>query len=580
MESPHPVYEVTVAEALAQCLMQEGIECIFGNPGGYLIVQLHAFGRAGIRSVEGRHEGAAACMAAGYAQASGQVGVVYTQSGPGSTNALTGIAAAYADSTPMLLLESQIHRDDYGRDGHQEATGYVLGVDQLDIYRSISHACLRPTSPHATIRMVRQALRAAIRKRGPAVLDLSTDLFPQKVKYEDLPPAAYRSMSAPVDVQGVERLAKRLAEAERPAILVGDRLAHVGAADDLIRLCEEQEIGCATVNYARLMPEDHRLSLGALGVSGQEAAYDFLCQSDLVISIGARLSLHTTIRYSQEAFKTLVQIDSDEREIGRSMPVRDAIVGDLPATVRALAEACRGQKPKRDPGSTIAALRAKYQVYDHPDTRIDSDPIVPPRAIRVLRENLPREALIVGDTGTTAVAHSRHMPVYAKDGFYALYGLAPMGSGLPLAHGVQIARPDATVVSVLGDGAFLVYTGELSVASQHNLPVIHVVLNNGLYKSIADRQQKWFGSTYAVEVKNPDYVKLAQSFGCDGYSVSTAGALAEAVKRAVSARRPSVIEVKVDPAHKNTMPAAFSAYFDAIFPGASTGWPMPKPPKP
>jgi thiamine pyrophosphate-dependent acetolactate synthase large subunit-like protein len=572
-----PTFEVTVAEAVTQCLLREGVGRVFGIPGSYFLPLLDAFARGGLPSVEGRHEGAAACMAAGYAQASGQVGVVYTQCGPGATNALTGFAGAYADSIPMLLLASQTERFSFGRDGHQESTGYTRGVDQVDAYRSISHLCARPATPESVAGMTRMALRHAIGRRGPSVLEIASDLLVKKIAHEDLAPEAYRSEARAVDVQGIEALCRKIRAARSVGIVVGDRVSHAGVADDLVRLCEEQGIACATVNYAKgAIAEDHPLALGVLSQSGHPSAEEYLRRADLVVSLGVRMSEATTVQYDRELFRNLVQVDDDEREIGRCLPVQLGVVGHLPSTVRALREALAGTRCERAPAPEVAALREKHHVYDEPDSRADSSPLTPPRALRILREQLPREALVVGDTGTTMVSLCRYLPVYARDGFFALYALAPMGSSLPMALGVQIARPESTVVAVMGDGAFLVHVGELSVAAQHELPVIVVVVNNGRYKSISDRQAQWYGRTYGTDVRSPDYVQLARSFGCDGYSARTSEELRAAVTRAVAARRPAVVEVPVDPAHQNPVHEALSRSLDGIFraPESAT-WPLP-----
>jgi acetolactate synthase-1/2/3 large subunit len=572
-----PTFDVTVAEAVAQCLLREGVTRVFGIPGSYFLPLLDAFARSGLASVEGRHEGAAACMAAGYAQASGQLGVVYTQCGPGATNALTGFAGAYADSIPMLLLASQTERFSFGRDGHQESTGLTRSVDQVEVYRTVSHLLARPAVPETVAALARMAIRSAIGRRGPAVIEIASDLLVKKAPFEDLAPDAYRSRARGVDVQGIDQLCRRLRGAKRAAIVVGDRVAHVEAAADLLALCEEQGIACATVNYAKgAIPEDHPLSLGVLSQWGHLSAEEYVRGCDLVITLGVRMSEATTVQYDRELFRHLVQVDDDEREIGRSLPIELGIVGHLPSTVRALREALAGTKSERSPAAEVAALRKKHRVYDEEDSRVDGPQLTPPRALRVLREALPREALVVGDTGTTMVSLCRYLPVYARDGFFALYALAPMGSSLPLALGVQVARPEATVAAVMGDGAFLVHVGELSVAAQHELPLIVVVVNNGGYKSIGDRQEKWYGRRFATAVRSPDYVQLARSFGCDGYSARTSGELRAAVASAVSARRPSVIEVPVDPAHANPGHPALDKSLDDLFrTQAEASWPLP-----
>lgn len=576
-----PTYQVSLAEAVTQCLLREGVDRVFGVPGGYFTVLFDAFARAGLPSVEGRHEGAAACMAAGYAQASGRIGVVYTQCGPGATNALTGFAAAYMDAIPMVLLASQTPREDHGRDGHQESTGLTRGPDQLDVYRTVSHFRARPPTAASAVRLFRRALTSAVGRRGPAAIELSQDLLGEKVAFEDLPVSAYRAYSTPVDAAGVLDICRMLRSAKRPAILVGDRLAHAGASEDLVAFCEEHEVACAAVDWAKgVMPENHGLCLGVLGQAGHDSAADFFRSADLVLLFGVRMSHATTIRYQRDLFGNAVQVDTDPAEIGRSLPVKLGVVGDLAATLRALREGARGDSNglRRETAERVAQLRRSHRVYEPAQSAAEDEPILPTRLFQVLRHELPRETLVVGDTGYTAIGLKRHFPVYARDGFFALYGLAPMGSGLPMSLGVQLARPQATVVDVIGDGGFLVHTGELNVAATHRLPVIHVVVKNGFYKSVADRQMHWFKRYYATRIENPSFARVAQGFGCDGYTCRTAHEVRSAVRAALSARRPSVIEVEVaEESMIENIPPELKKYLDRLFADRRDDWPLPKP---
>ena len=574
MPTPPAVYEVTVAEALTQCLRREGIERVFGLPGSFLLPLLDAFHRGGLKNVESRHEGAAAFMAAAYGMASGQVGVVHTASGPGTTNALTGVAGAFADSVPLLLIMSQIMRARFGTDFHQESSGAIRAVDQMDIFRSVSYYNARPPVADVAVAMMRMALRQAIGRRGPTCYELPFDLQWAKVRTEDMSPASYRSMSTPVDVAGVESVCRMLKDAKAPVLVIGDALTHVGASAELTSFCEEQQIPCATVNYTKgVIAEDHPLALGVCGEYGQGAANEYLEHADLIITMGVRMGPRHTGWFGRKMCDGLVQIDDDPQEIGRNLPVRLGVLGDVPATLRAMRAAMRGMTHTRSLEDRVAALREKHQVYAHPDSLTDSDPLTAPRLLRVAREVLPRDALVVGDTGSAMSELSTHFPVYAPDGFFALYTLASMGSSLPMSLGVQLARPEATVLNVIGDGSFLLYEGELNVAVQHELPVITLVLNNGLYKSVSDRQLAWFNRTYATTVPSSKYSEIGKAHGCDGYFVRTAEEARVAVTAAVKARRPTVIEAVVDP-HYGKVTASSVKLARTFMPTIPEGWPF------
>ena len=546
MSAPN-AHEVLVSEAVTQCLLRDGVRRVFGIPGGYFSSLFDAFARAGLRSVEGRHEGAAACMAAGYALTSGEVGVVYTQSGPGTTNAITGIVAGYMDSVPMLLLASQIPQEDYARDGHQESTGAMRCVDQLAIYNGVCAFLARPQAPEATVRALRVALASAHGHQAPAVLEIATNLLSSTVSFQDLLPSCFRSSSRPVDADGVERVAAMLREAKRPALILGNRIAHRGIGEDVRGIVEGLGIPFACVDYVKgILPEDHPFYLGVVGQSGHGSVAEFLQGSDLILTLGVRLTGTVTNRYQTSMFHHLVQIDDNPSEIGRCLPATFGVVGHLGATVRALRMAvARSSRASDEVSSEVLRLRTKHHVFNEEKARVDTSPLSTPRALRILREALPRETLIVSDTGLTAQLVKRHFPVYSEDGFYALYGLAPMGSGLPLSLGIAVAKRDVPIVSIIGDGGFLVHAGELNVAAQHGLPVIQVVVVNGGYKQVSDRLNAYYHRSYACDIPSVDYVKFAQSFGCDGYRARSGAELRGAVEEALLRKRPAVIELPV-----------------------------------
>jgi acetolactate synthase-1/2/3 large subunit len=535
---------VTVAEALVRCLTNESVDTAFGVAGGYLQVFLDALRRGGITAVTNLHECAAAFSAAGYAMASGKLGVVYAQSGPGVTNTLTGISAAFMDSVPLLLLASQVPTGVYARDGHQEATGATLGIDQLDAFRTATSVRYRPPGADSVIRCVRRAMASAFGRRSTAAIDLAANLLSARIPFDDLRPASYRSSSAPIDRNGIDRLSELLRRAERPALLVGHRAAHRGLSADLIALCEEQDIPCATVDFAKgAIPEDHPLCLGALGSCGHDSAAAYFERSDLVIAIGVRMTFQTTYVYDAKLFPNLVQIDEHPEELGRNFALELGIVGDIPESVRAL-RAALGGRIERGSADIVSQLRQQFRVYEaEPAGRVATGT---PRALAAMREVLPRDTLVVGDSGLTLQYLKHFFPVYAPDGFYNLYSLAPMGSGVPLAIGVQLARPDQVVLCVTGDGGALVHLSELSVAAQHKLPIIFAVVNNGGYKQVGDRMERYHEESYACRLPAVDFAAVARACGCDAYRVHDADAARGAVRSALERRGPAVIELMVE----------------------------------
>lgn len=528
-----------VAPAIVKTLQSEGTDTVFGICGGYLFGLLKAFDQAGIRTIPSRHEGAAAFMAAGYAQASGRIGVVFAQ-GPGATNTLTGVACAYYDSTPLLVIASQAPQDLYAADAHQEATGSNFGVDQLAVFKPMTRAAFRVTNATSSIRSLRRALAIAHGDRGPTMIEFPANVFGDEIEFEELAPSQYRTESRGVDVAGVAELAGMIAAAQRPVLIIGNRATHRGLADELRALVEDNTLPFAVTDFAKgIIPEDHPLYLGVMGWCGHEAAHESLASADLVISIGARLDSKSTVNYQREMFQNLVQIDEVASEIGRNFPVRLGMLGDIPSTVRALRGALA---PNKKPvPAWIAEHHAKHRTFDEPPT----PQFGTGAAMQQLRKSLPRRALLVGDSGLNLHYLKRFFPVQAADGFFCFYGWAAMGSGLPVAMGVQIARPDDVVVCVIGDGGLLVYAGELQIMAEYNLPVVIVCINNAGYAQVGSYLQRFMDSSFGCPIKEIDASKIAQSFGCDGYTARNASELATSVEHAIERRRPAVIDVKV-----------------------------------
>jgi len=573
MTLPTPV---TAAEAFVQCLLREGVDTTFGIASGYLSPLLDAMRRAGVRAVTNLHEGAAAFAAAGYTMASGKLGVVYAQSGPGVTNAVTGVAAAYMDSIPQLLIAAAAPTNLYARDAHQEASGGAFGIDQLDLYRSASAVTYRPPTGEAMVRCARRAFAATLNQQSTAVLEVGVDLWSQRITHHDLAPAEYRAASRPIDAAGIEQAAALLRAAKSPVLLVGHRAVHRGAAADIRALCEEQDLPCATVDFAKgALPEDHPLSLGVLGSCGHEAAASYFEHADLVIALGTRMSSQTTFDFDPELFPNLVHIDERAEEPGRNLRLKLGIISDVSAAPGAL-RAAAGKPVQRGRAERVRALREQHGVYRR---TTDRAPSTTPAVLTAIREVMPRETLVVGDSGLTLQYLKHFFPVYAADGFFNLYSMAPMGSGLPLAVGVQLARRDDPVLCVIGDGGALVHLSELAVAAHYQLPLIVLVINNEGYKQVGDRMERYLNEAYACALPHVDFTAVARACGCDAYRADDAPAAAAAVRTALDRRKPALVEVRVKGDNLfDITPDRIKKWWDRMFANSVTSpaWPFPR----
>ncbi|HTL33409.1 MAG TPA: thiamine pyrophosphate-binding protein [Kofleriaceae bacterium] len=537
--------KVPLADALVRTLHVAGVKCVFGVPGGYTSALLDALSRSGLRTIRSMHEGAAAFVAAGHAQASGQLAVTFAQSGPGTTNLLTGVAAAFMDGVPMLVLASQAPADEYAQDGHQEARGVGRMIDQLEVFRTASGQLYRPPTAKAALRCVRQAVSLALADRTPTVIDLAVDVAGLPVEITDLTANQFVTRAQAVDLDAVARVATMIREARSPVLLLGDKMAHRDCTSELAKLSEEHDVAVVCVDFAKgALPEDHPMFAGVLGQSGHESAAELVRESDLVIALGSRMSVQTTVGYEQGLFRRLVQIDERASEIARNYHVELGAVSHLPGFLRQLLLALGARGAERGLRARVAELRSKHATYAEEITRRKE--LNTPTALRVVRERLPRETLITGDCGLNLQYLKRHFPVYAPDGFFNLYGLAAMGSALPVGVGVKLARPTTPVVAIIGDGGIMVYPGELAVVAELGLPLVTIVMNNRGYVQVGDRLDRYFGTRNACTLPLVDFVKMAESMGVAARRAADPSALAEAVDWALAQTTPTLIDVTIE----------------------------------
>jgi acetolactate synthase-1/2/3 large subunit len=533
-----------LAEALVRTLRVAGVRRVFGVPGGYTSGLLDALSRSETQTVRSMHEGAAAFAAAGYAQASGELAVTFAQSGPGATNLLTGVAAAFMDSVPMLVLASQAATTEYGQDGHQEVRGLGQMIDQLEVFRTAAGQLYRPPTGAAALRCVRQAISLALAERTPAVIDLAVDVAGAPVEFVDLAAHQFITRSHAVDHEAVRRVAEMIGGARTPVLLVGDRIAHRGCTAKLAKICEEHDVAIVCADFAKgVVPEDHPLFAGVLGQSGHESAAELVRASDLVIALGTRMSVQTTVGYEPGLFAHLVQVEERASEIARNYPVALGVVSHLPGFVEALIEQLGARGADRGMRARVAALRTKHATYAEDIARRDE--LNTPTALRILREKLPRETLVAGDCGLNLQYIKRHFPIYAPDGFFNLYGLAAMGAALPVGLGVKLARPTTPVVTMIGDGGLMVYPGELAVAAELGASLVTIVMNNRGYLQVGDRLERYFGTRHACGLPEVDFVKLAESMGVLARRATDPGSLGAAIEWALAQGRPTLIDVVV-----------------------------------
>jgi acetolactate synthase I/II/III large subunit len=552
---------VPAAEAMVAQLESYGVEYVFGLCGHTNIALLDAIGRSGIRFVIARHEQAAAHAADGYARATGKPGVVLLHVGPGMTNAVTGVLTAAMDSVPLVAISGDIPSYYHGRHPHQEVNLHA-DADQTAIYRPFVKRAWQVHRVADLARFTERAFWTATSGRpGAVLLSVPMDHFSRPVPRDtstSFPLAPPQRPGLPADVAG--RIAELLVDADRPVVYLGGGLRRGAGLDALRSLIEHLDIPVAHSLMAKgTLPDSHPLLLGMPGFWGLEMTNRYTREADVVLALATRFAETDASswdrRYTwQFPPGQLVQIDIDPAEIGRNFPVTIGAVADVADAVRAIEAAVRSLQPtpRRRPElrETISASRRTLFTESRERGTSTQFPLRPERILADLRAILPPDAILVTDVGwnKNGVAQCYELPDEGR--FITPGGASTMGFGPAAAVGVQIAQPDKTVVALIGDGGMGAQLPAVPMAVEQGAPVIFVVMNNRSHGTISDLQEANFGRSFGCDFRkpdgspySPDFAAFGRACGADGYTVASADGLGAALRAAIAARRPAVLDV-------------------------------------
>ena len=513
----------TGADVLVQALYAHGVRVIFGMPGSHTTSIYDAIHRHGkFRTILCRNEQAGAFMADGYARVTGQPGVVCTTAGPGATNALTGIAEAYGDSVPVLLIAGQVNHDRVGKE-----TGSYHEIDLESIFRPCTLYTDTAESADDGPAMVSEAFTAMVSERHrPAALFFPQNLMAHAVSEPTAQPAddlTHRS----VDDEDIALAVGMLRRARRPIILAGGGAVWSGAGRELQQLAEQLDCPVITsLNGKGILDERDPYSLGhARSVRAKEA----LPHADVMLAIGCRFTEVMTWFWKLPVPKRLIQIDIDPAVIGVNYPVERSIIGDAREALAALVALI----PKQKSEWGDVWQRARNAKREKPEWFIVT-----------LRAELPENGVIFTDASEMALRMHTDWPAYAPRTFFYASNFIALGWGYPAAMGAAVALPDRPVVCVAGDGGFTLTCQELATAARYQLRLIVIVHNDSAYGAIKNLQRKQHGERYIdVELNNPDFVKLAEAYGVPGRRVDGRDEFAQALRQALERAGPSLIEV-------------------------------------
>jgi acetolactate synthase-1/2/3 large subunit len=545
----------SATDVLVKYLEREGVEYLFGVPGGHLLPLYDSILKAGtIKPILTKHEAGAAFMAYGYAATSGKIGVCCGTVGPGATNLVTGVASAYMDSVPMLVLTAQVGTTAIGKGALQEGAGVGRTIDQVGLFEKMTKMSIMEVRGSNLPYTLQRALRLAQTERpGPVHIDLPADVQGETIEADIAPISSYRLVAnKAIDLEQIKLMADYLVGADKPVILAGYGLASGKRSGALVKLAERLQLPVATTLRAKgVFPEDHSLALGCVGLYGTRAANSYL-RSGLDVLLALGTSFHEFTSHCWDpAFipsKALLQIDIDPAEIGKNYPVTNAIAGDANIALEALLAATEG---KQRSGEAILAFKSDKEYFQEESMTSDAVPIKPQRLMRELASVLPRDAVVFADIGNTLTWAERYLPCYPEGRFVTLTGLAAMGSATAAIIGGKLGRPQSPAICLCGDGDFHMTGMEVATSADHAIPVTWIILKNSRLGMIHDVQSVSYQNRYiASTFSDTDFAALAQALGGEGYTVEKPDEISEVVTEALQKQKPAVIEVVIDKSEK------------------------------
>lgn len=548
-------------QLLLRLLEDEGVQYVFGIPGGPLMPLYEAISESwSIRHVLTKHEEGAAFMADGYARVSGGLGVCCATTGPGATNALTGIACAYMDSIPVLLLTAQVAIGAFGKGAAQESS--MHGIDVVELYKPVTKASLMLLSSDKMAETVRFAIRTALTGRpGPVHLNLPADMVKRDAAGVRSLPFQYRPSARQFDRDAVIAACDLISRAHRPVILAGHGVYLAKAWQELRRFAEQLHIPVATTPKAKgIFPEDHLLSLGVFGFAGSPQADACLLSGDVdvLVCVGTSLGELSTHCWSEKLRprEALIHIDIDPTVIGRNYPTNVGVVGDVKTVLTEMrfhSERAIKWKDKVDFSRRkhwLAEIKNNISRFVSSAGFDDlSMPLKPQRFIKELQDVLPANTILNVDIGNVMAWALHFLNCNEPGGFQINLGLASMGHAVASVIGGKLAAPDRTLVALVGDAAFAMNGMEVHTAVEFDVPAIWIVMNNGGHGMVCHGEQIQFkGKVSTGKFSKPlNIAGLAEAMGALAWLVTKPGELKLAFNEALRSGRPSVIEVIIDP---------------------------------
>ncbi|WP_339293522.1 biosynthetic-type acetolactate synthase large subunit [Paenibacillus sp. FSL W8-0187] len=541
---------ITGSEVLLRGLLQEGVECVFGYPGGNVLYIYDAMvHQPEFKHILTRHEQGAIHAADGYARSTGKVGVCIATSGPGATNLVTGIATAYMDSVPLVVITGNVSTTVMGTDAFQEA-------DIISITMPITKHSYMVRDVQDLPRIIHEAFYIAnTGRKGPVLIDIPKDVTNQRMAYrptDTVQLRGYHGAPEPNPAE-IDALLQAIAEARKPVIIAGGGVVYANSSQELIKFVHTTRIPVATTLLGLGgFPSDDELWLGMLGHHGVYAANMAVQNADLIISIGSRFDDRVTMKldgFAPQA-KRIAHIDIDPAEIGKNVKTEIACIGDI-KNVLAYANT-KAQAAQTD---TWLEQLQEYTVQ-HPLRYTDSDTVIKPQyVLEMISETTQGDAIITTDVGQHQMWTAQFYRFKHPRSLITSGGLGTMGFGFPAAIGAKVGNPDRLVVSINGDGGMQMCAQEMAICAIHQIPVKIVVLNNQVLGMVKQQQELMYERRYSqIDLSgSPDFVKLAEAYGIKGLRATTKAEASKVWLEALQTTGPVLVEFVI-PTNENVYP--------------------------
>ena len=532
---------LTGAEILVKSLLDEGVDTIFGYPGGSVLNiydYLYKY-KDKIKHYLSCHEQSAAHAADGYARSTGRVGVCIATSGPGATNLVTGIATAYMDSVPLIAITGNVPKDLLGKDSFQEVdiTGITMPITKHNfIVKDINN--LQET--------IRKAFFIAREGRpGPVLIDIPKDITVNKTEYKDLKPLEVKPKTKHITESALNEVAKYINESSKPLIYAGGGVINSDSTEELINFAEKLNAPVATTLMCRgAIPSEHRLNTGMIGMHGSNASNILATKCDLIIALGARFSDRVISDREFINNAKVIQIDVDPAEVNKNVKVDSFIIGDIKIALQKLIPLLN-EKKNKEWLNTVEELKLLAVTKNNSD---DGEELTPRFLFEKLSDMDKGDFIITTEVGQHQMWTAQYFNFKTPRTLISSGGLGTMGFGLGASIGVKVANPDKTVFNIAGDGSFGMNCNEFATAVKYNIPIKVIVMNNNALGMVRQWQSLFYEARYSQTTldRATDFVKLAEAFGGVGFRVEKREELDDVLKEALAVNKPVIIDYRID----------------------------------